>query len=793
MKNILILICTCMMTQTSFAQFEINGTIKDKNGTLAFATVTLLDTTQIVSYDISDDNGKFSLKAAGGNYILEVNILGYETKKDKISLTKNLTLDNILLESASQDLDEVVVKAKIPLIERKPDRLIFNVSESVAAAGGDALDALQAAPGLLVTNDAISMIGKGASRVMVDGRILQLSGEDLINFLNSISADDIQKIEIISNPPAKYEAGSSGGLINIVYKKGVNDFWKSYLTFSNTKQKYNYASLRGNFIYNKDKVSLRLSASGKTGDIREVETWETRYANGPRETFIEAKEKQDGVSGRFALDYQLTDKTSIGVQYLGNFTEPDIGGITTTNIFDANHNLDSLYETTNFNDKKRASHVGNIHLVSKLDTFGKSVSFDVDYFSFDNQLDRYYTVNTYDAKGNFLNINQAATNYSLQSIDNYSAKVDFEHPTDFAKLSYGAKVSYTKTINDLENYNNISGEAVFDPALSNVFQYTENVQAAYLSGSKAFSDKLEMQVGLRLENTKTIGFSETLDQTNENEYLKLFPTVYLSYTKNQDNLFSLNYGRRINRPWFRNLNPFRIYANTNNYSEGYPFLQPSFADNIEFNFTHKQVFTTIAHVGVTKNASGVIFSADNETNVQAIIRRNYYTGYVAEIGEVYTFNKLPWWESQNQLFLIGFKSVVTNPDVDIALKNGMQVFASTYNTFSVGKNTKLTLNFWYASAHKRGLSSMGERYSLDLGIRRYFFDKKLQLSLYARDIFDTGSTNNMLSEVNGVEVNFGMNYSRRYLRFSATYNFGNNKINVRERRFGNAEESGRAG
>jgi len=162
------------------------------------------------------------------------------------------------------------------------------------------------------------------------------------------------------------------------------------------------------------------------------------------------------------------------------------------------------------------------------------------------------------------------------------------------------------------------------------------------------------------------------------------------------------------------------------------------------------------------------------------------------IGEIYSFNKFSWWESQNQIYATYYKASFDNEIIDATPKNGMRYYASTNNTFFLNSTTRLQLNFFYSSKQNRGLSSQGARHGLDIGLRKSFMDKKLQVALFAKDIFDKGSLNNSLSEVNGVEVNFGMNYSRRYVRLSMTYNFGNNKINVRERKFGNADETSRS-
>ncbi|MBC8756499.1 outer membrane beta-barrel protein [Kordia sp. YSTF-M3] len=776
----------------SFSQIEVKGLVKDSKGPVPFATVVLKDAENTVKhYDITDENGTFSINAQLGTFTMEISILGYQTWNKSITVQNATTLDDIVLEASREELDKVVVKAQKRLIERKPDRLIFNVENSIAASGGNAIDALRVAPGLSVESDGVSMIGKGVSRVMVDGRIIQLSGEELVGFLNSISSDDIKKIEIITNPPAKYEAAGSGGLINIVYKKGVGDFWKNTTTLSYTQNTYSFYTLRNSFVYNKNKFKLNFSLNGDKGDIRIIETLDTDYPSGPWNTRLDLKEQKDNISSRFSLDYALTDNTTIGAQYMGNFNAPDTRDRNITEIRNNQNQIDSIYDNVGTSDRSVKSHMLNAHLISKLDTLGKTLSVDLDYFSYGNDLVRDYVVNTFNPSGQFLNINQAIINRSKQSIDNYSMRVDMEQPTKFANISYGGKINFIKTINDLRTFDTASGAAVFNAALSDEFEYKENVQALYVNGYKKLNDKWQMQLGFRLENTITEGFSTSLNQTNKNDYLKLFPTFYVSYAKNENNYFSFNYGRRITRPSFRELNPFRFFNNSNSFSEGNPFLQPSFTDNFDFNYTYKRVLTTNIFASSISDGYGTIFSADPVTNTQAVIRRNYYKRFSMGIAQIYSFRKISWWQSQNQVMLIGYKSDFSNSLLDAEPQNGFQFYADTYNTFIVNDNTKLQLDFFYSSPLKDRLSTYGERYGLDFGVRKSYLNNDLQFSLFVKDILDTGSFRNIVSNVNGVDVTYGENRSRRYFRFSVSYNFGNNKINVRNRNFGSDEEKGR--
>ncbi|MEL7163512.1 MAG: outer membrane beta-barrel family protein, partial [Bacteroidota bacterium] len=333
--------------------------------------------------------------------------------------------------------------------------------------------------------------------------------------------------------------------------------------------------------------------------------------------------------GRLALDYEFSPRFSLGGQYLGNFGEPNSFGASRTLI----GRPDSLFDSTQDGLREVTSHTSNLHGRWALDTNGLTLSFDLDLFDYDNELDQTNVIRTLGPEGDLRGTNLAQQNRSAQRIDNRSARVDVEHPLGTVKLDYGFALNYTETFGDQRSFNVGTGPATFDSLLSNEFLYEENIQAAYLNASGSFGEKWNWQAGLRGENTQTESYSVTLDQRTPNDYFRLFPTLFLSHRPNDDHDFSFSYGRRINRPGFRNLNPFRLYINSNSYSEGNPFLQPSFTDRFEFTHGYKGWLRSNLFFNRTLDGHGTLFSQDPETQVQAVLRRNYFVDYYFGIGE----------------------------------------------------------------------------------------------------------------------------------------------------------------
>jgi len=775
------------------ASFKLKGKISNETTPLEWADVSISNSEgKIIDGTTTKQDGTFEINIKKGSYKIEISLLGFTDFQKEFSIDGNLDLGTILLKENTTNLGEVVINEKKKTIEQKIDRLVYNLENNVTTVGSDALNAINTAPGVVVQNNTINILGKGTSRVMIDGRMIELTGEELNNFLKSISAGDIKNIEIISNPPAKYEAEGTGGLINIIMKKGARDSWKNTTTASYDQNKYGIYTLRDNFFYNKNKIRFSASVNGKTGYKNATDNLDMYFPDGLSTMKSVTKVKDENLSGKIALDYDFSDRTTIGFQFLKDRNNPDFKSDIIIDKYNTQKQLDYYTINNSDTDKESGNQTYNAHLITKLDSLKRKLSFDVDYFNYNSKFDRNFIANDYAPDGSFTSVNQSGRNISNQDIDNLSFKADMEHPFEALNLSYGAKMSFTNSKSDVLYYNTITGTPELDPNQSNQFRYTENNQAVYINGDKKINEKWNLQLGLRLENTKTNGFSETLNQETENNYLKLFPTVYASYTENENNTFSLNYGKRINRPRFDLLNPFRIYINSNSYSEGNPFLKPSFSDNFEFAHSYKEILRTSVFMNVVTNGYGVIFTSNPETNTQIVSRENYFNGLNYGVGESYSATFADWWQSENSLYFLGSKTKFIK-DINATPSNSLQVDFSTNNTFSLGKTTKLQIDFAYSTPFESGLYKVGYTSSFDIGFKQDLMNKTMQIALLANDIFNTSYLKDFSSVVNGVKQVYSQTESNRFVRLSVVYNFGNKKINVKERAFGNQDEKKRTG
>ena len=766
------------------SQIKISGQIKDeKNNPVEFIEIQLQNKDSIIfKSELTNAEGKFIIETEKGEYSLLVRQLGVIYHEQKINVIQDTYIGIINITEKEQQLQEVVITAKKKLIERKVDKLIFNVENSISASGGDAIDALKITPRVKVKNDNISMIGKNNMSVMLDDKLILLTGDELINFLKSIPSDNIKSIEVITTPPAKYDAEGNSGLINIKLKKSKLNQWNASLRSSYIQSTYPKGSFGGNFDYQKNKLSLYSNLNYVNGSNAPVETNKIYYPLGLWNEENKRRDFQNSVNGRIGADYKISEKFSVGMQYLGSFSKPRIAENSLTTIYNqTNSQIDSYINTLSENLGKNNNHSLNLNSTVVFDTIGKKMNINLDYFKFKNDDNRIF---------NTINL-LSANNTSLQDIQNYSAKIDFEHPLKWINLSYGGKLSFIKTQNNVNYFDTTLGTPIFVPTQSNEFNYDENTQAIYINGTKKLNEKWETQLGFRLENTQTEGVSKTLNQKNTNSYAKLFPTFYLTYTPNEKNSFSINYNKRINRPSYNRLNPFRWYSNPFSYTEGNPFLQPSFSNNLELNYTFNDNWSNSIYYSHTDNGFEQITIVDNTDNIQKTIAQNFFKTTIIGISESYTYNKLKWLSTTFSFDWNYSKSESLIPITNQNL-NGSNAYFSISNDFNLNKNKTLLFNFsyWYNFKGTSDLDKNNAYSQLDASLKYFAFDKKLQISFNANDIL---STNRPIytSFTNNIQIDYKNYYDVRLFRLSLVYKFGNKNINVEKKEVGNQEEKER--
>ncbi|MDR7211845.1 outer membrane beta-barrel family protein [Flavobacterium piscis] len=791
-RKILILIVTVLSPIALFSQVNINGQIKDKNNkSIELIEIQLKNKDSIiVKSELTNSDGKFIIATEKGEYLLLIKQMGKFIYKQPINIIQNIDLGIIRVNENEQKLLEVVITSKNKIIERKVDRLIFNVENSVSVTGGDAIDALRLTPGLQVENDEIAMIGKGSMAVMIDDRLVQLSGDDLMNFLKTIQSDNIKSIEVIKAPPAKYDAGGNGGIVNIKLKKvNKDDLFRASINSSYEQKTYATGSIGGNITSQINKLSIYSAINYKNGSYKVTENKKYHY---PAQLWDEnnlRREYTKILSGRIGFDYKQNDKNEYGVLYLGSLNKPSNNEIDKTDIYDNQNQLTDYFTKTDSNrDKDEIFNSYNAHYKRTIDTLGKSITANVDYLFTNQGTNRTFDINSF---VNDNNANYNAFTTGNQNIKISTSNIDVELPYAKIKYTFGAKVSFINTNNDFKYYDISTGDFVLDTNQSNEFNYTENTQALYFITEKKIN-KWEFQIGLRAENTQTKGYSKNLNQTNTNNYLKLFPTVYSSYTANEKNVFSFNYYRRVGRPSYYMANPFRTYTSDFSYTEGNPFIQPEFSTNVELAHTYDNNLNTSFSYSYLEDGKSQIQLLDPTTNISKSTFLNFFKVYSYSLDVSYTLKRWKWLESNNSASLF-YRKTVANELLDNQIVEQLSYYVSSNNTFFLNdsKTFLSSLELTYKSPQTINIYHISETFNTNIGFKYIFSSKNLQFSLNFYDVFKTNRYRSY-NYSNSVLLKSNNYYDVQTLRFSLLYKFGNKKINVKENKRGNENESNRA-
>lgn len=788
MKRHLLSVLLILLALTSPAQHLIKGKVIAQNShPIISASIVLLQKSDksILQTSITDSAGVFLISPKQAlQHQLVVNAIGFETAI--IDLPNVLNQDTTLLirlTSQGKQLNQVSIYGKVPLIERKTDRILFNVENSLSAIGGDGIDALSKAPGVRVNDNGINIVGKSGVKVMVNDRLIQLSGTDLITYVKSIPADNIKRIEIITNPSARYEADGNSGLINIVLKKNRTQGFNGMINTGAILASRYTTGLTGIFNYNLEKIHI---SSNVTGVYSEIESKAmTRYStiNSLWERESNNLNKGKGIRGDVRVDYDLTAHTTVGLKYMEGLRKY-------TNDLEEKgmyyslpvKRLDSSLVNKGKDDLQYNLRNFEFYLDHKIDTTGKKLEFAANYFKYGTGDDNLFQSNSYSPQDFLLNNYQPINSSVNESIEIFTNKLDLTLPYKFANLEFGGKLSNIKNKNSL----NYLGKSVAAILNNNVFDYTENTQSIYGSADKDFG-KWSIRMGLRMETTQTNGVSSTQAVAQKNNYMQLFPTFYLKHSLDTNSVLSFTYGRRINRPDYSLLNPARIYSSVNVYEEGNPFLKPSFSNNFELNYNYKDWLSTSVYTNFASNGFTALNFFDAENNVQSRVQRNYANSVAIGLSETVSFNKVSWWESNNQFNVYVDRSKSTGAVTEGTIKQ-WSGYLSTDNTFTLNKKKTLMANatFWYQFPETSGRLISEAYYSADFSFRAMFMERKLMLALNVLDVFKTSQVNyNGL--INGV-TQFSTQYrDNRRGRLTLVYRFGNSKGNKAARNVDNEE------
>lgn len=783
---------------------KVNGSVIDGNTkTIESATITLLRAkdSSVIKMGVADKTGKFSFdNVPDGRYLVSISAVGHQagySETFEINGSNSIVnLKTIELLQSEKSLGAVTIVAKKPLIEQKIDRTIVNVEASVTNVGNSALEVLEKAPGVSVDKDGnISLKGKSGVQVYIDGRPAYLSGADLANMLRSMSASQLDQIEIMTNPPAKYDAAGNSGVINIKTKKNKQFGYNGSLTSGYTQGVYARFNEGFNFNYRTGKINLFSNLNYSYNRRREQLDINRNFRDINTKNILSEfdqtsvmKNSNDFYSAKVGLDYFASKKTTLGV-VLNGFNNPGTWrSNTNTFIYDPNGTLTNQTKAFSENDQKWKNFSTNLNFRTVLDTTGQEISADLDYIQYRATATQPLVSWYYDNMGNLLKTPDTLMGNLPQNITIYSGKVDYTLPLKKgAKLEAGIKSSYVKTDNNA-NYDSLqNGQLVHDYNRSNYFVYEENINAAYLNYSKPLSKKWTGQFGLRLENTNAKGNQLTTGQTFTRNYTQLFPTVYLQYSANEKNQFVINYGRRINRPDYEDLNPFIHFLDRYTFEQGNPDLAPQFSHNIELTHTYNGFLTTTLNYSTTKDIIQQVIEQDESTNETYIKKANIASMHQFGIS-ISAYKQITKWWSSNvyvNAYTNHFKGIVNNDYVSLGVTGMM---AQLQQQFKWGKGWGAELSGFYRSKGLEGVIYIKSITQVNAGFSKQVLKNKGSVRLSFRDIF-RGMVFKGYSKYSNVDAQFRNVNDNQSVSVSFTWRFNKGKLKANAgRREGSATD-----
>lgn len=766
----------------SLAQtFEIKGRVLgDENKAIEIANVFLYQDSIYVNGIITKQDGTFSFTVPKGNYTVKVSLIGYEPTSRNVSVSKNVQVQDIVLKEETIKLNDVTVVGKKPLIKREIDRVVYDISNLPSSIGGSVADILSDMPGIQVSRDNIGIVGKGKVKIYINGREMKLSGSDLVSYINSYSASSIKKVEVITTPPAKYEAEGDYGIINFILEKAKNDYVGGTTSTSylySEKESYGYSSL--NLKYNKNKLSAFFNVSGHYGHVGYVERLNNYYSQQTWTNSTNVKCNVENANIEGGVELACNKNWTIGLQGMYSKAKPDIENECYTNIFPAEYiKADSTIISNVVSKQDNTQKSLNFHIDKEIDKLGKKMSLDVDYLHYKQDYNQQFRATGADANGISLpSLNNSFDDDENRTVNSVSSKLDIALPFEKFKLNFGGKVSYMKTENTLFYLTTDLPDSQNDH-----FIYQENIYALYADYSQAYSKKSTIKFGLRTEYTYTSGESVLLNLKNNDNYFHLFPTFYYQYNPNDNNSLTFSFTSRISRPSNNALNPSKLYNTKYSYNQGKPDLQPYYTYNSELNYTYKNNLNLSIYYSQKENVYAPLSIIDTETKVAYSIWDNYIKSKTFGITNSYTFNICNWMSNfiDHRLFYNKIKST----SLTTALGDeGWTYSISLRNTFYFNRQKTLagTLSGSYNSKERSNMWVFEPTYDVAAGFRYNLLKNKLHLRLTVRNLIasnykGTYNTNGVVQKCNntfsylngsiGVSYDLGVKISSSKRRYS---------------------------
>ena len=754
---------------------------------IPYATVVVLQNNTQVTGTTTNSEGRFSLTAESGDYTLNITYIGYKSTQLPISLTENTTLADIVLKEDSEKIDEVVVTAQ--LIRREADRFVVDIANSPIAIGKDGEELLKTAPGVWIQDDKISINGASGSKIYLNDREVKMEDEQLIAYLRSLRAEDIQRIEVIPQSGADYDASSSGGIIKITTKKRIDSglMGNASLVVNGTKGMYNVMP-SVSLNYNRGKVNAYGRAWAGTSGNDYITAEHTDYTSG---TVIDAESELFTVTswagGNAGIVYDINDRHSVGGEVQYNY----YGGGSSTDTWTqhtstATTRSDGVYEN-NYNSQMVTA---TLNYIYKLDEMGSTLKFIGDYTrnsspNYNSYIDQTFNIATPNIVRDSTYRDNTYSSYQLGTATVALEKV----LSPKMVLKTGLKYTYNDNSN-LATYE-YQRDGIWSPNLDKNYNigYTENIGAAYVIATARLG-RLSLVGGLRGEYTN---FHDNTGTVKQN-YFDLFPNANISYSLTKDGAYSLvaQYARTISRPSFWALSPNETKISEYMIQRGNPNLKPSYDNSLSVTAVLKYKFSITLGMKLTENAIQQATIADPDNPEVLIMQHTNYptmNNFFASANLPFQFTK--WWSAN---FNITAMYMGQHIYPDEPLRRNFMGFANAQMSFTLPKNFFIEVDGQYMHGMVAGNTRLSDMGNMNLTLKKRMLDNKLTISLGVQNIIPSTMDITIEEPTFKRVMHLDQPWQRPSAKFQISYNFNSGKqFRAKSVESGSLEDRGRLG
>jgi hypothetical protein len=782
-----------LMFANSVLQGTITGLVLDKeNQPIPLVNALLLNAKDSTLFkgDIANETGRFVFeKVPDGPYLMMVSSLGYQNEYSNTFIVQGnaIALPTLVLKMESQVLDEFTVTQKKPFIEQEIDKTVINVSSSIVSIGSSALEVLERSPGVTIDQrgEQLNLNGQPGVIVQIDGKQTFLSAQEVVTLLRNMPSDNIDKIELITNPSAKYDAAGNSGIINIKLKRNINFGTNGNVNLAGGYGRYGSGTANGTLNRMTGKSSFIVNAgasvnkSFRLNDIFRRIPFEEKLSVFHQKT--KRINKTANYNARVIADFSLAQRTKIGVM-ISAFQNAQVSphGYSSTTISDEKAIIQQSFKT-NFNNGTNTKNLGaNLSLRRKTHKTDGELTVDVDYVNYSSLKNSGMNTQYFKPDGQQDNISETVRNNMPSSIKIGVVKFDYTQKLWKGKLETGLKSSLVATDNDMV-FETKQANWIVDTTRSNHFRYKENLNALFLNYSGNFSKEIKFQVGLREEHTNAIGNSVTLHQRRARQYFNLFPSLFISAELHPDYVINASFSHRIDRPNYESLNPFEFYLDPYTIIKGNPNLKPQYTNLFQVVHIFKKTLTSTLSYGRIKD----LIEDELPLQIASENKTILLTGNIDRkdrIGITISFpiQILKAWSVQTNL--IGsynyFKSQYLNQQLKI---KQLTFNLNVSSQLQLGNGVSAELSGWYNTKTYYGMYAAKPVGMLNIGLQKSLYNKTITVRMNANDILGTNYFHGKII-YNDINYDVQTKWQSRLIRLALTYNFGNMQLKPASKR-----------